>query len=38
MLIALKFGWSKAEIMSLPLAEFEFYANKLAEYSKPTTK
>lgn len=35
MLLALKFHWSQAEIMSLPLAEFEFYVNELTELNKP---
>lgn len=29
--MALKFHWSRAEIMSLPLAEFELYLNILTK-------
>jgi hypothetical protein len=35
MLLALKFHWSRSEIMSLPLAEFEFYVNELATLTAP---
>lgn len=35
MLLALKFHWSRAEIMSLPIAEFEYYVNELATLSTP---
>jgi hypothetical protein len=34
MLLAMKFGWSRAEIMALPLAESEYYINQLTELSK----
>lgn len=35
MLLALKFHWSRAEIMALPIAEFEFYVTKLSELTAP---
>ena len=35
MLLALKFHWSRAEIMSLPIAEFEFYVQSLIDLNKP---
>ena len=35
MLLALKFHWSRAEIMSLPIAEFEHYVNELTALNKP---
>jgi hypothetical protein len=35
MLLALKFHWSRADIMNLPIAEFEFYVTTLADLSKP---
>lgn len=34
MLLALKLHWSRAEIMALPLAEFEFYTEQFAEILK----
>jgi hypothetical protein len=35
MLLALKFHWSRAEIMSLPIAEFEHYVTELAALTNP---
>lgn len=35
MLLALKFHWSRAEIMALPIAEFEFYVTQLSDLIKP---
>lgn len=35
MLLALKFHWSRAEILALPIAEFEFYVNELARLGSP---
>lgn len=34
MLLALEFHWSRAEIMALPLAEFEFYTDQISEILK----
>lgn len=34
MLLALKFHWTRAEIMSLPIAEFNFYVTTLTDLSK----
>lgn len=35
MLLALKLHWSRAEIMSLSIAEFDFYVTTLSELSTP---
>jgi hypothetical protein len=35
MLLALKFHWSRAEIMSLSISEFEYYVTTLAELNTP---
>ena len=35
MLLALKFHWSRAEIMSLSIPEFEFYVKTLSDLSTP---
>lgn len=35
MLLALKFHWSRQEIMSLPIAEFEYYVTQLTELTAP---
>jgi hypothetical protein len=35
MLLALKLHWSRAEIMALPIAEFEFYVSALTQLNTP---
>jgi hypothetical protein len=35
MLLALKFHWSRTEIMTLPIAEFEFYVTELTNLTTP---
>lgn len=35
MLLALKFHWSRAEIMNLPIAEFEHYVTELSLLHTP---
>ena len=34
-MLAMKTGWSRQEIRSLPAAEFDFYVETLIEVSKP---
>jgi hypothetical protein len=34
MLLAMKFGWSRAEILALPLAESDYYITKLTEMAQ----
>lgn len=34
MLLAMKFHWSRAEIMSLSAAEMSFYVNRIVELGK----
>jgi hypothetical protein len=34
-LLALKFHWSRADILALPIAEFDYYIKTLSDLSQP---
>lgn len=34
MLLAMKFGWSRAEILALSQAEMDFYVNRIVDLGK----
>lgn len=36
MLLAMKFGWSRQEIMALSAAEMGYYLKRLTELTKPS--